>query len=213
MSEKCAAPHAWQRRKLTLEERAISTNPTVPDQPTLTTNRLTLRPFVLDDAWDVERLAGMREIADTTLNIPHPYPVGAATRWIESHAPAWVARTGATFAIIETSIGKLAGAVSLMLIHNEHRRAELGYWIAVDRWNKGLATEASQRVLDFGFHDLGLHRIESRHFLRNPASGRVMQKLGMQQEGVERDWAMKWDRFESLVRYAILEAEWKARGK
>ncbi len=181
------------------------------NQPTLTTDRLTLRPFVLDDAWDVERLAGMREIAETTLNIPHPYPVGAATRWIESHPRAWAAGTGATFAIIETVTGKLAGTVSLMLIHREHRRAELGYWIAVDRWNKGFATEASQSILDFGFRTLGLHRIESRHFLRNPASGRVMQKLGMQQEGVERDWAMKWGRHETLARYAILEPEWQAR--
>lgn len=186
---------------------------TVLDQPTLTTKRLTLRPFVLDDAWDVERLAGMREIADTTLNIPHPYPVGAASRWIESHAPAWVAGTAATFAIIETSTGKLAGAISLMLIHREHRRAELGYWIAIDRWNKGFATESSATILDFGFQSLSLHRIESRHFVRNPASGKVMQKLGMQQEGIERDWAIKWDHYESLVRYAILEHEWTARKK
>jgi len=183
------------------------------DQPTLSTGRLTLRPFVLEDAWDVERLAGMREIADTTLTIPHPYPLGAATRWIESHPPAWAAGTGATFAIIDTSTQKLAGAISLMSIHREHRRAELGYWIAVDRWNKGFATESSQKLLEFGFRDLGLHRIEARHFLRNPASGKVMQKLGMQHEGVERDWAMKWDRYETLARYAILEAEWTARKK
>jgi [ribosomal protein S5]-alanine N-acetyltransferase len=186
---------------------------TVLDQPTLTTKRLTLRPFVLDDAWDVERLAGMREIADTTLNIPHPYPVGAATRWIESHGPAWAAGTGVVYAIVETSNGKLVGAVSLMQMHREHRRAELGYWIAVDHWNKGFATEASAAILDFGFKSLGLHRIESRHFVRNPASGKVMQKLGMQQEGIERDSAKKWDRYESLVRYSILESEWKARRK
>ena len=185
----------------------------MPDQPTLTTKRLTLRPFVLDDAWDVERLAGMREIADTTLNIPHPYPVGAATRWIETHAPAWAAGTGVTYAIVETSTGKLAGVVSLMQIHREHRRAELGYWIAVDHWNNGFATEASASILDFAFQTLGLHRIESTHFVRNPASGKVMQKLGMQQEGIERDCAVKWDRYESLVRYAILEPEWNARRK
>ncbi len=186
---------------------------TVLDQPTLSTNRLTLRPFVLDDAWDVERLAGMREIADTTLNIPHPYPVGAATRWIETHAPAWAAGTGVTYAIVEASTGKLAGVVSLMQIHREFKRAELGYWIAVDQWNKGFATEASEALLDFGFRTMGLHRIESTHFVRNPASGKVMQKLGMQQEGIERDCALKWDRYESLVRYAILESEWKARKK
>jgi ribosomal-protein-alanine N-acetyltransferase len=151
----------------------------------------------------------MREIADTTLNIPHPYPHGRAAAWILAHGPAWNEGSNATFAIVDNTTHRLAGAISLM-IKPEHRRAELGYWIAVHSWKRGYATEASQRLIDFGFEVLGLHRIESRHFLRNPASGRVMQKLGMQQEGVERDWAIKWDRFESLAVYSILEHEWKA---
>jgi RimJ/RimL family protein N-acetyltransferase len=79
----------------------------------------------------------------------------------------------------------------------------------VHNWNRGYATEAGRRLIDFGFEVLGLRRIESRHFLRNPASGRVMQKLGMQPEGIERDWALKWDRFESAAVYSILEPEWR----
>jgi RimJ/RimL family protein N-acetyltransferase len=181
----------------------------VSDQPTLYTERLTLRPFTPHDAFDVERFAGTREVADTTLNIPHPYPHGAASAWIEAHAPAWNEQSNATFAIVDTATGRLAGAISLML-KPEHRRAELGYWIAVRNWNRGYATEAGRRLIDFGFEVLGLHRIESRHFLRNPASGRVMQKLGMQAEGIERDWALKWDRFESAAVYSILEPEWRA---
>ena len=179
------------------------------DQPTLTTDRLTLRPFDPDDAFDVERLASMREIADTTLNIPHPYPHGGAADWIAVHGPAWREGTSATFAIVHTETGTLAGAISL-IIKREHRRAELGYWIALDSWNRGYATEAGRRVIDFGFEVLSLHRIEARHFLRNPASGRVMKKLGMRHEGIERDWAIKWDRFESLALYSILEPEWRA---
>jgi ribosomal-protein-alanine N-acetyltransferase len=179
------------------------------DQPTLTTDRLTLRPFVPDDAWDVERLAGMRQVADTTLNIPHPYPVGAATAWIESQAPMLEAGTGVTFAIVETKTSQLVGAIGLMHIAREHRRAEVGYWIAPDRWNNGYATEATCRVLDFGFESLGLHRIEARHFERNVASGKVLLKAGMRREGIERDWAIKWDRFESSVVYSILAPEWK----
>ena len=178
-------------------------------QPTLVSERLTLRPFIPDDAFDIERLAGMREIADTTLTIPHPYPHGAAAEWILTHTPAWDNGSAATFAIVETGGGRLVGVASLM-INRVHRRAELGYWIALDRWNQGYATESNQRLIDFGFEVLGLHRIEARHFLRNPASGRVMLKLGMQQEGVERDWAMKGDQYESLAVYSILEHEWRA---
>ncbi len=179
-------------------------------QPTLDTERLTLRPFIPYDAFDVERLAGAREVADTTLNIPHPYPHGGAAEWIRLHGPAWEDGTSATFAIVGKKTGALVGAISL-IIKREHRRAELGYWIALDCWNRGYATEASRRVIDFGFEILGLHRIEARHFLRNPASGRVMEKLGMQKEGQERDWAIKWDRFETLAVYSILESEWRAR--
>jgi [ribosomal protein S5]-alanine N-acetyltransferase len=181
-------------------------------QPILTTERLTLRPFVPDDAFDVERYAGVREIADTTLTIPHPYPHGVAANWILTHSPAWENGTAATFAIVETGSGRLSGVTSLM-INREHRRAELGYWIALDRWNRGYATESSQCLVDYGFEVLGLHRIESRHFLRNPASGRVMQKLGMQQEGVERDWAIKGDHYESMAVYSILEPQWRAARK
>jgi ribosomal-protein-alanine N-acetyltransferase len=179
------------------------------DQPVLPTERLTLRPFIPDDAFDIERLAGMREIADTTLTIPHPYPHGAAAAWILTHAPAWEAGTAATFAIVEREGGRLVGVTSLT-IKSEHRRAELGYWIALDRWNHGYATESNQRLIDFGFEVLGLHRIEARHFIRNPASGRVMVKLGMQFEGVQRDWAVKLNRYESLAVYSILEDEWRA---
>jgi len=180
------------------------------EQPTLDTERLTLRPFIAYDAFDVERLAGAREVADTTLNIPHPYPHGGAAEWIRLHGPAWEGGTSATFAIVGKKTGALVGAISL-IIKREHRRAELGYWIALDCWNRGYATEASRRLIDFGFEILGLHRIEARHFLRNPASGRVMEKLGMQKEGQERDWAIKWDRFETLAVYSILESEWRVR--
>jgi RimJ/RimL family protein N-acetyltransferase len=188
--------------------RAYVKSRVVHDQPTLTTERLTLRPFIDLDAFDVERLAGMREIADTTLNIPHPYPHGGAAEWIRLHGPAWIDGTSATFAIVGKKTDALVGAISLM-IKREHRRAELGYWIALDCWGRGYATEASRRMIDFGFAVLGLHRIEARHFLRNPASGRVMEKLGMLKEGVERDWVIKWDRFESLAVYSILEPEWR----
>src|SRR5450756_221640 len=85
------------------------------EQPTLTTERLTLRPFIADDAFDVERLAGMREIADTTLNIPHPYPHGGAAEWILTHGPAWNEGSNATFAIVDNATDRLAGAISLMI--------------------------------------------------------------------------------------------------
>ncbi|HSL71791.1 MAG TPA: GNAT family protein, partial [Longimicrobiales bacterium] len=101
------------------------------------------------------------------------------------------------------------GAVGLR-IEQLHRRAELGYWIGVPYWSQGYCTEAARAVLRFGFEALELNRIHASYLARNPASGRVMQKLGMQYEGQLRQHVRKWDVFEDIVTYAILQSEFRA---
>jgi [ribosomal protein S5]-alanine N-acetyltransferase len=176
----------------------------VTAQPTLHAARLVLRPFAWSDARDVQRLAGAPEVAATTLNIPHPYEDGMAEAWIATHAPKF--EQGVVFAI--TLDGALVGAAGLV-IEPPHRRAELGYWIGVPYWNRGIATEAAAALLDWGFGTLGLHKVVARHLPRNPASGRVMHKLGMTLEGRQREHVWKRDRFEDLLEYAILASEWR----
>jgi ribosomal-protein-alanine N-acetyltransferase len=175
-------------------------------QPTLETARLILRPFVGSDAADVQRLAGAREIADTTLAIPHPYPLSAAEQWIESHPAGWDAGTGVAFAITLQSTGELMGAVGLVK-SGRHASGELGYWIAVPHWNRGYCTEAASALVSFGFGALDLHRIHAHHLSRNPSSGRVMQKIGMIWEGRMRQAIRKWDHFEDVEMYAILATD------
>ena len=177
------------------------------EQPVLRTTRLVLRPLGFYGALAVQLLAGAREVADTTLHIPHPYPAGAAEQWIATHPAAWEAGTGATFAITDAVTSVLMGAVGLTILP-AHVRGELGYWLGVPYWNRGFCTEASRAVVELGFSEIGLHRIQARHLTRNPASGRVMQKLGMQAEGVNRDAILKNGRFEDLAMYAILADEW-----
>jgi ribosomal-protein-alanine N-acetyltransferase len=181
------------------------------DIPSLTTRRLALRPFAPADGPEVERLAGAWEIADTTLQIPHPYPKGGGAAWIATHGARWIEGAGLTLAIaLRESPVVLLGAISLD-ISREHARGELGYWIAATEWGHGHATEAASAVIDFGFSELKLHRIQARHFTRNPASGRVMQKLGMSFEGVNRAAYLRWERFEDVAVYGILAHEWAAR--
>jgi RimJ/RimL family protein N-acetyltransferase len=150
-------------------------------QPTLTTARLILRPFALEDAPAVQQLAGAREVADTTLNIPHPYRDGVAEAWILTHRQLYRVGVLANFAVVLRGSEELLGAVGLR-IEAMHGRAELGYWIGVPHWGKGFCTEAARAVLDYGFNVLGLVRVHASHLKRNPASGRVMQKLGMRRE-------------------------------
>jgi len=181
--------------------------------PRLDTKRLVLRPFQTSDAADVERLAGAREVADTTLTIPHPYPPGGGEQWIATHLAAWERRDNLALAICaRTSLDELLGAISLHL-SLAHSHAEIGYWIAVSSWGKGFATEAARALTDYAFAELRLHRVQGRHFTRNAASGRVLQKLGMRLEGVHRDAYRRWDHFEDVAVYAVLASEWSVAGQ
>lgn len=172
------------------------------EQLVLETERLILRPFTLADAPDVQRLAGDRAVASTTLNIPHPYEDGMAEAWIRTHPEQFARDETVTFAITRRD-GTLIGAIGLT-INARFRRAELGYWIGVPYWGQGYCTEAARAVRDYGFETLGLHRIHATHLTRNPASGRVMVKIGMQHEGHLREHVEKWGVFEDLEFYGIL---------
>lgn len=176
------------------------------NQPILTTERLTLRPFYLSDAKDVERLAGDISIADTTLNVPHPYEDGMAEGWIQTHASKYKSGELAAFAVVDNFRGNLLGTVGLT-ISPQFNRADLGYWIGVPFWGKGYCTEASRCLIDFAFNVLNLHRVTAYHLARNPASGRVMEKIGMTKEGVMREHTRKWGKYEDLVAYGILASD------
>ncbi|MFB2839709.1 GNAT family N-acetyltransferase [Floridanema evergladense] len=177
-------------------------------QPTIHTERLVLRPFQLTDAPEVQRLAGDRVIASFTLSIPHPYEDGMAEDWIKTHPKNLAEGKEVVFAIAFPETNMLCGTIGLA-INREHNRAELGYWIGKPFWGNGYCTEAALAVVKYGFESLGLHRIHSAHFSSNPASGRVMQKIGMRYEGCLRQHILKWGNFEYLVKYGILKNEWK----
>ncbi|SFR67618.1 GNAT family N-acetyltransferase [Halogeometricum limi] len=91
------------------------------------------------------------------------------------------------------------------------RYAELAYWVAYDHWNNGYATAAAETMLDYGFDELGLHRVKACTFEDNAASRRVLEKLGFEQEGVAREEAYVDGEWCDRVRYGILEDEWRAR--
>lgn len=173
--------------------------------PTLETDRLILRPFRPDDAATVQRLAGVPDVALTTQNIPYPYEDGMAEAWIATHGPAWDHGRFLTLAVTTPEEG-VVGAVSLH-IAAAHERGELGYWVGQPFWNRGYATEAARTMMTYGFEELGLNRVQARHMTRNPASGRVMEKLGMHTEGVQRGHARAHGEFEDVAMYGILRSD------
>ncbi len=187
-----------------VDERGGEGQEAVNAVPTLMTARLTLRPFALADAARVQELAGDQRVAETTLNIPHPYPDGVAEAWIASHAPAAARGHFYSFAITRTSDTTLLGGIALTLAPR-HNRAELGYWLGVPYWNQGYMSEAAQRVVAFGLEALGIHRIEATCLPRNPASARVMEHCGMQREGLLHDYICKEGVYEDILIYALVQ--------
>jgi len=179
-------------------------------QPELSTSRLLRRPFHISDAAEVQRLAGAREVAATTAGIPHPYPDGAAEIWFKTQEEERQEGTALVYAVCLKSSGVLLGAIGLK-IDRESRHAEMGYWIGVPYWGHGYCTEAAEALLQQAFHGLELERVFARHFKLNPASGRVMEKLGMRCEGCLRRHYFKWGDYIDLVIYGILRSEWIER--
>ena len=84
----------------------------------------------------------------------------------------------------------------------------MGYWLGREHWNNDYCTEASRAVLKYGFEVLRLNRIFATHLSRNPASGKVMQKIGMRHEGHMRQAAKTWGKFEDLEYYGILKSDY-----
>jgi len=172
----------------------------------LETERLLLRPFALSDAGDVQRLAGDSAVAETTTNIPHPYEDGMAEAWIASHQELFDSDEGMTWAVTLQSDGKLVGAFSLLRLKAGHQ-AEMGYWVGRPYWGQGYCTEAARSVMTHAFGPLGLIRLHAIHMASNPASGRVMQKLGMTLEGTRASHLQARGRFHDVVQYGILKED------
>jgi RimJ/RimL family protein N-acetyltransferase len=166
------------------------------------TPRLQLRTLGEADIPELVPLIGAREVAATTLRIPHPYDEKHAREFLATVAKEHELR----LSIRQRSDGRLCGGIGL---HPEmsHQHAELGYWIGVPYWGNGYATEAAKAVVRYGFEQIKLNRIFAHHFKHNPASGKVLRKIGMKCEGRLRQHVLKLGAFVDLELYAIIREE------
>jgi RimJ/RimL family protein N-acetyltransferase len=150
----------------------------------LETERLMLRRPTLADVKAITRLADDRRIAENSRRLPHPYLQDHAVEFVRA-----IARTRETAFLIEqnhTPIGMVG------VDWREPDTPELGYWLGVDHWGQGLATEAARAVIDFTFEQFDAAHMRSGARVANPTSRNVLEKCGFQWYGVELH------RFESL---------------
>ncbi len=140
-----------------------------PQDGMIRSRRLTLRPLRPADAGRVAELAGDWEVASMTARIPYPYTEGMARQWIETIEPD-------EFVCAIEHDGEFIGLCGYL--PDNDGSAELGYWLGKPYWGKGFATEAAQALIRYCFRVAKIRRLTSGHFVENPASQRVIAKLG-----------------------------------
>ena len=116
-------------------------------------------------------------------------------------------QTGKWLALCETATDRFVGAGGFNGREAAHQKAEIGFWLLPEYWGNGYMTEAMPRLLEFGFQELDLHRIEGYVETDNHACRRAMIKLPFELEGVMRDCERKDDRWISVALYAALRPQ------
>lgn len=143
------------------------------------TKRLTLRPGWPEDARALSQAIGHETVVTKLARVPWPYALGDAEKYLANPRGS----TDPSFLILlhQGADTRLIGGIG---IHDEaDGTRQLGYWLTPDAWGRGYATEAGRAVLDMARHALGYKRLHAWHFADNPASGRVLTKLGFRRTG------------------------------
>lgn len=179
--------------------------------PILLTRRLELRPLKMADAESIYLWSRDPDVARYVLWEPHRSIIESREyiRYIRGlyrrHLPSsWgITVPGAD------SIGVI-GTIGIMGWNPEYRTCEIGYSLGRDFWGKGIMTEAAGEVIRSLFEDLNVYRIEAQHDVRNPASGRVLEKCGMKQEGVLRGRVFNKGEHIDVAMWAVLKPDYQA---
>ena len=105
--------------------------------------------------------------------------------------------------------GEMIGSIGITIASEYDCKAELGYKIGSRWWNQGYTSEAAQAVIDYMFENTDVERIDSYNAVNNSASSKVMEKVGMSNEGLLRHYYRIRDGFQDCTLYAIIRDEWK----
>src|SRR5260370_29661164 len=149
-----------------------------PGSCVLESERLTLRRPTLADVKAIARIANDRRIAENTRRLPHPYSQDDAIEFVRAMA----ADARETVFLIENNHTPL-GVVSIDW--REPDAPELGYWLGVEHWGQGFATEAARAVIDLTFEEFDVEHLISGARVSNPSSRNILEKCGFQWSGVE----------------------------
>jgi RimJ/RimL family protein N-acetyltransferase len=164
---------------------------------------ISIRCIDKSDISDVARLADNIAIAQMTANLPYPYTSEHAKIWLD-----YVQNNKNEHVFAVLGDGEFMGVVGL--VHEpEHERAELGYWLGQNYWNKKVMTTAAGMAVAYAFTMLGVQKIYSRCFAPNKASQRVLEKNGFVFEGCQRAHHIRMGVMQDVFRYGLLRSEYE----
>ena len=176
---------------------------------TFETERLLLRKIDTNDIHDLYAYAHREETTQYLLWSPHLSEY--ATRYvIESIKRDYRAGTYYELAIVLRETGRMIGTCGITAFDAQNRVAEIGYVLSPDYWGKGLAKEAAAVLMNFSFCELGANRVEAKYMKGNENSRRVMEKLGMTFEGIQRQKLFVKGEYRDIGISAILSSEYFA---
>jgi [ribosomal protein S5]-alanine N-acetyltransferase len=150
--------------------------------PRLETSRLTLRPPEYSDAPRLAELIGDFDVSRNLATAPYPYGLTDAHEYVTRATAARARGEGFVFSVLYKADEAFLGACGL---HLHEGIFELGYWIGKPYWGMGVATEAAGKVVSFAFNSLKAEELTAGWFQDNPASGRVLEKLGFVATGTK----------------------------
>ena len=152
----------------------------------LETDRLILRRFTIDDAEAMFRNWANDDEVTKYLCWPTHADVSVSESVINSWLPLYQKPEHYSWAIVLKDIGEPIGSIAAVEQRDDTKMIHIGYCIGRKYWHQGIVSEALTELIRFFFEEVGVNRIESRHDPRNPNSGKVMLKCGLQYEGAMR---------------------------
>jgi len=165
-------------------------------------DEVTLRTIEEEDLEFLQRVINKPEVRQ---GIGRPLPVNGPQ---EQEFFEEVVGNEETVTLLIMADGERVGTIGFNSINHSADRAEVGYWIAPDRHDKGYGSESTALLVDYGFQELGLHRIEARAFEFNDASQALLESVGFTEEGVHRDGIFLKGDYQDEHWYSVLESEW-----
>jgi ribosomal-protein-alanine N-acetyltransferase len=178
--------------------------------PALESERTVLRKISLDDQVEIFNYCSVPEVSKYTVWDVHK-TMDDTKAFIDFVLHRYESQKVGPWGIEHKQTKKIIGSCSFVNWDNRNSRAELGYVLSRAFWNQGYMSEVITRIIDFGFRDLNLVRIEARCHPDNIGSTRVMEKSGMKFEGILRRHILAKDDYQDVKIYSIIKDDYESK--